>query len=162
MNLPATTADEMIALPAFARSQVYFAQDFASLRVKIGHSANLGARIAGLEKTAGIPLNLIRAIDGGRATERWLHRRFAARRRIGEWFDYHPDMLTVVPPDEIIRPQQVVVRRDVLLTIRERLRNADELGMQVGLRAKHALLAFVTDLTDDEAEAIINIIRERY
>lgn len=110
--------------PSVISSQVYFAKDVGG-HVKIGWSANVSARFSQLQTCNPVPLYLMRVIDGGVATEAWLHRRFKNSRTHGEWFLFDPDMLTVVPPDEIPIPQKTTIRRDVRLTVRESLASID-------------------------------------
>jgi hypothetical protein len=43
-------------------------------------------------------LRIVRLIEGTPATERWLHRHFAAQHVVREWFTFCPEMLTVEPP----------------------------------------------------------------
>lgn len=82
---------------------VYIAQVGENGPVKIGISWNVAWRLRDLQyRTARERLHLLRVIEGGRWTERWLHWRFAAlmvRRR--EWFAFHPDMLTVEVPKSV-------------------------------------------------------------
>lgn len=136
---------------------IYFARDEAG-RVKIGTTKDLNARLSGLQTGTADKLTLIRTIDGGEATERWLHNRFRASRIRGEWFGFHPDMLSIVPPDEIIAPEKKVVRRDVRLTVRERLNAAQRAGHELGLTNRQILLSFVATLNDDEAGQILQTI----
>ncbi len=65
---------------------VYFAIS-ADYRVKIGISTNVPARISGLQSGGGIALRLLGTLDGNHRTERALHKRFAAYRLRGEWFE---------------------------------------------------------------------------
>ena len=67
--------------------------------VKIGWSVNVEGRRRALQTTSADALRVIRTIEGTPATERWFHERFAAQRVRREWFMFHPDMLTVEPPD---------------------------------------------------------------
>ena len=81
---------------------VYFLQAGANGPVKIGFSRHLPERLKALQVGGGV--GVIRVIEGGRQTEAWLHQHFADLRRIGEWFAFDPDMLTIVPPDEMPSP----------------------------------------------------------
>ena len=77
-----------------AMNFVYFLQAGGGGQVKIGWSRNLPERLMALQAPSAV--NVIRVIEGGRQTEAWLHRHFAEVRRIGEWFDFHPEMLQIV------------------------------------------------------------------
>lgn len=85
---------------------IYFIGDNTG-HVKIGYveSDNRGAvllRMDHLQIGSARKLAILRTIDGaGRATEKWLHRRYADYRVSGEWFVLNREMLTVVPPDEL-------------------------------------------------------------
>lgn len=137
------------------RNVVYFVGGHG--QVKIGYTSNLANRISALSGAAGTELNVLRTIDGGRPTERWLHKKFAAYRTHGEWFEYHPDMMTVMPPDEITKPTKVTIRRDVRLTVKERLRDARRSGADIGLSDHLILTTFVASLNDDEARELMNM-----
>lgn len=101
-----------------ALNKVYFAQNPHYGWVKIGYSSDVRNRLSALSTGAGCDLHLLRYLDGGRPTERWLHKRFSDLRVKGEWFVFDPEMLTVIPPDEIISPVRVIERRDVRLTVK--------------------------------------------
>lgn len=74
--------------------------------VKIGWTDDVEARRKQIQVSHHEPLCVVRLIiDGRRQTERWLHKRFAALRLVGEWFQFDPDMLVVEPSDlEPLRP----------------------------------------------------------
>jgi hypothetical protein len=137
---------------------VYFAQNPHSGAVKIGYTGDDPVRrLASLATGAGCELSLLRCIDGGRRTERWLHERFADRRVFGEWFEFDAAMLQIVPPDEIVFPIQITKRRDVRLTVWERLKEARKSGAEVGLSERQILLTFATALNDAEASALMEM-----
>lgn len=69
-------------------------------KVKIGFARDAQHRTRDLQTGHYETLEVLRVIEGGRQTERWLHSRFAEHRLRGEWFNYHPAMLDVVPPHE--------------------------------------------------------------
>lgn len=140
---------------------VYFIQD-AFGHVKIGHSADPAKRLASLQVGNSAGLYFMRILDGGERTERWLHRRFADRAISGEWFRFHDDMLTIVPPDEIVSRKQVTTRRDVGLTLRERIRDADNVGAGIGLSAGAQLTMFVSGLPADQAAEVLDLLRSTY
>lgn len=78
---------------------VYFAQAGTNGPVKIGFTRDLIERLTGLGTTQFEELKIIRVVEGTLDTERWFHNLFAAHRKRREWFAFHPDMLTVLPPD---------------------------------------------------------------
>ena len=78
---------------------VYVLQAGLNGPIKVGYSAHLKTRMRTLATGAFDALRVLRVIEGSRDTERWMHERFAASWRQGEWFDFHSDMLTVLPPD---------------------------------------------------------------
>jgi hypothetical protein len=49
-------------------------------------------------------------VDGGKKTEKWLHKKFAGARIRGEWFYFCSLMLTIVPPDEIPPKPKTIYR----------------------------------------------------
>ena len=79
---------------------IYFIQDTRG-RVKIGRTYNVRKRLQSLRAVCGDELSLARVVTGGRAVERWFHRKFAAHRMRGEWFWFAPEMMTVIAPDEL-------------------------------------------------------------
>jgi hypothetical protein len=104
---------------------IYFAAD-SNGSVKIGRARDVERRLRSLETSHTEALRLLRVVDGGPATERWLHRKFAAQRIRGEWFSYCPEMMTVRPPDEIPpKPKQIVQYK----TARAYLLACDGLGL---------------------------------
>jgi hypothetical protein len=64
--------------------------------IKIGSSMNPKRRIASLQTTHPRQLRLMVAVPGGAALEREYHRRFAAHRLEGEWFERHPDIMAEI------------------------------------------------------------------
>ncbi len=68
--------------------------------VKIGWTSNLESRLRHLNPGHPSGVKVIRTLDGKRWVESWLHGAFANSRRHGEWFNFHPDMLTIEPPSE--------------------------------------------------------------
>ena len=142
-----------------ARSKVYFVQNRGNGHVKIGYSADVRKRVASLRVSSSDPLSLIRVIDGGRKTEAWLHKRFDSHKIQGEWFSFHPDMLDVIAPDEVPIRQRIVKRRDVLLTLRERTKNAERLADEIGLTAQQALFSLSSGFSEDEARAVLDFLR---
>lgn len=156
MHSVAVVADGQKTLPALVdRAVVYFVE--ASGRVKIGYTRDIHKRISALRTAIPGELRLLRRIDGGRSIEKWLHKQFGAQRLNGEWFRFHPDMLSIIPPDEIIRPKRRIVRKNIRLTVLERLRNAEKAGREAGLSDRQILTTFVSQLTDEEARRLLDM-----
>ena len=140
--------------------KVYIIQSLDSGYVKIGYSHDVHGRVRSLENASGTALVVLRMIDGGRPVEKWMHKRFShLRRRIGEWFDFHADMLSVVPPDVVPRVAKYVSRRDVKLTIKERLNGLEAQGDEIGLSATQVLMMLVSGMTEAEAKLSIQAVR---
>lgn len=78
------------ALPSIAESAEYVYFIKATRFLKIGRSANPHARVADLQCAHPTELRLIAVIpcQNAIAVERGLHAIFAARRRLGEWFEF--------------------------------------------------------------------------
>lgn len=142
-------------------TNVYIFQNLRTGDVKIGFTSDINARISGIKSGAGADIALIRVMGGGRETERWMHKRFAHLRISGEWFSYHDDMLSVVPPDEIPVVKQVTVRRDVKLTISEKVRLVERLATDIGVGPKSELLMLVSELTVDQAAEVLEKIKSQ-
>lgn len=143
-----------ISTPA---QSVYFVQDEHGY-VKIGWTVNVAARLSGLQVGSPHSLFLIRVIDGGPATEAWLHRRFEAFRVRGEWFRFDEAMITVVPPDEIPVRAKVKRRRDVRLTIKEHLQSVDN-DEFLALKAKEKIFLLSGQWTEEQCNEVLEIIR---
>jgi hypothetical protein len=142
------------------RPAVYFIQK-PDGTVKIGYTAfGARARLDALRGASGEDgLRLIRVIDGGRATERWLHRRFDEHRLVGEWFRYHPEMMKVCPPDEVppkLPPLRLWRSVRELLIAHQKYPVVDE-DKQPHLLA-HTL---IKGLTTEEAKDLIAWFREQ-
>jgi hypothetical protein len=74
-------------------------------RIKIGFAFDPQSRLRNLQCATAVRLTLVRVIAGaGHPTERWLHKKFRHLRLDGEWFQFSPEMLDIVPPDEIPPP----------------------------------------------------------
>ena len=138
---------------------VYFAQDGLG-RIKIGVTIDVAARLASLRTGNSTELTLIRFIEGaGHKVEKWLHRRFKADRIQGEWFHFSDEMMTVSVPDEAPSIPRITVRRDIRLTLKERIKEADEHSDLMGLTDQQRLLIFVQKANAEEASAICDAIR---
>ena len=147
MRLPVSTA----------RASVYFIQDEFGY-VKIGWSVNVAARLSGLQVACPYNLFLIRVIDGGAATEAWLHRKFEAHRVRGEWFRFDEAMMTVVPPDEIPVRKTVKQRRDIRLTIKENMKAVDDDSF-ISLSAREKIYLLSSKLTEEQSAEVLQIVR---
>jgi hypothetical protein len=75
---------------------VYFLRAGEHGPVKIGVADDVAGRQRELQCGNHEILTLLRAVDGGRAHEAWLHRQFVRVR--GEWFQFDERMLTIEPP----------------------------------------------------------------
>ena len=96
---------------------VYMIQAGIDGPVKIGKSTDVKSRHSMLQAAHPFELILIREIEGYGKVERWLHERFATCRLRGEWFSFHPDMLTVEPDiDEPAPPPRRSQKSDESLT----------------------------------------------
>jgi len=136
---------------------VYFLTD--GCRVKIGTTTNLSRRIATLSGACGVRLKLLRVVEhAGPRVERWLHKKFKELRRHGEWFDWHPDMMTVQPPEEASSIPCVVLRRDVRLTLMERMKKADDAADLMGLTQRERLIILTQEFSEEEAAAVCDAI----
>lgn len=76
---------------------VYFALDWHSRLVKIGHTRRPDQRMREIAKDARSFLRhpmirLVGVFPGGRPEEQALHKRLSAHRHIGEWFRYSDDV----------------------------------------------------------------------
>jgi hypothetical protein len=72
---------------------VYFCETHDGQFVKIGYSTSLRSRFGQIERTLRpSPIRLLGYIPGSRATELWIHQRFAQHRERGEWFRYGADI----------------------------------------------------------------------
>lgn len=138
--------------------QVYFVQDRRGY-VKIGYAVDPTRRLAGLQTANSGNLSIIRVVDGGKPTERWLHRRFAHCRGRGEWFDFDPAMLTVIPPDEI--PSRATIKQKLRLTLKETLRNHDNYPLVAGDQPRLLATLLVSSFSDDDARDFLQWVRSR-
>jgi len=110
-------------------TSVYFIRSAGFGAVKIGTAANPMARLRDLQTGNAEELSLIRVIDGGEAEERWLHARFCDCRVRGEWFTFHPDMMTVLPPGGLPRVRAERAQPVSSGSLGEYWRNAMRLGL---------------------------------
>lgn len=157
--IPTETLPILIDRATVSGAGVYFLQDDLG-RVKIGVTKDIVARKAAVQTGSGSDLHLIRFIAGaGPKVEKWLHRRFKGHHLRGEWFAFLGDMLTVTPPDEVPARVTVVKRRDVRLTLSERIRSIEESADLMGLSPKERLMMIVQQTTDDEAGEVCEAIR---
>ena len=75
--------------------QVYFIASETG-PIKIGIAANPPSRLSTLQTGHHEKLRLLVTCEGGEEREKEYHRRFAAHRRHGEWFERHPDILAEI------------------------------------------------------------------
>jgi len=78
---------------------IYFIQDTATNKIKIGVSQKPMERLAGLQTACVGKLILIGVMDGARQEEIALHEQFTQHR--GEWFDPTTDLLTYIRTNAI-------------------------------------------------------------
>lgn len=64
--------------------------------IKIGYASRLKFRLRDLQNANAYPLIVHATIDGAISLENEYHRRFAAHRLHGEWFEPHPDILAEI------------------------------------------------------------------
>ncbi len=81
--------------PAGSRT-VYFIQPAQGGLIKIGVAQHLPSRLATLQTGSPLELRVIAVMQGGEPVERELHKRFAADRRHGEWFEPSPELLDFI------------------------------------------------------------------
>ncbi|MEU0034647.1 GIY-YIG nuclease family protein [Streptomyces sp. NPDC006333] len=87
------------------KDRVYLIGSPDSSLVKIGWTDNPERRLRHLQTGSPVLLQLLAVFEGGAIAEAELHRRFADKRRHGEWFDLGPDPVTAVSP--FVRAAQV-------------------------------------------------------
>lgn len=75
---------------------VYFTQHPETGAVKIGCSAHLERRFAQLRCDMKADLQLLASVPGDFHDEERLHRQLASHRRVGEWFNPHPEVMAVI------------------------------------------------------------------
>ncbi|WP_186001595.1 GIY-YIG nuclease family protein [Streptomyces sp. IB201691-2A2] len=87
--------------------RVYLIGSPDSALVKIGWTDNPKRRLRNLQTGSPVPLHLLALFEfeGGSIVEAELHRRFADKRRHGEWFDLGPNPVEAVSP--FVRVAQV-------------------------------------------------------
>jgi hypothetical protein len=78
---------------------------------KIGWADDVEARRKQLQVSHHDLLHVMRTIEGSRATERWLHQRFAELHMQGEWFLFRAEMLVVEPPASEPAPKRAKKER---------------------------------------------------
>ena len=86
----------LVVVPSNYEGYCYMISDGMGA-VKIGKASVPEGRLRELQVAHARPLSLIRVFEGGHAAEKWLHNYYAARRMLGEWFNYCPTMLSVEP-----------------------------------------------------------------
>lgn len=73
-------------------SKVYFIQSVRGGPIKIGMALDPEERLKELQVAYPYRLRLTHTIEGGRARELALHKRFAEHRLAGEWFEPTPEL----------------------------------------------------------------------
>lgn len=74
---------------------VYFIQASCG-PIKIGTTGDIEYRLAILRGQSPVQVELLATVPGKRVEEFEYHRRFAAHRLHGEWFEPHPDILAEI------------------------------------------------------------------
>ena len=93
--------DEIAGAQEYARERaekqkyVYFIRSEPG-EIKIGLAIDVEKRLRGLQTSHPYGLTLLAFVKGGQSVEREYHRRFAAHRLHGEWFEPHPDILAEI------------------------------------------------------------------
>ena len=64
--------------------------------IKIGWASRLQYRLRALELANAFPLHVWATVEAEITLEREYHKRFAAHRLHGEWFERHPDILAEI------------------------------------------------------------------
>lgn len=78
------------------RHNVYFAQDPAAGRIKVGKSETIQTRLSELSRGSPFRLQLVGTMPGGFRQERIVHAKFAEYRTHGEWFDPGPRLVAFI------------------------------------------------------------------
>lgn len=86
---------------------IYFIRSGQCGPVKIGIAKDVQTRLRGLQTGHHETLHLMRVVNGGSQEERWLHDHYRSNRLAGEWFNFSPDMLSIVPPQFPAKASQV-------------------------------------------------------
>lgn len=154
MNLPANI--DAARLPGGC---VYFIGD--QRRVKIGHTTDLVSRLKDLRVASPDNHSVLRVLPGGSRTERWLHKRFSDRHIRGEWFRFTDEMMEITPPDEVPTRPVELRRRDVRLSLRERIRDADARADNLNLTERERIMLIIQSLRDDELAPVLSYVRAR-
>lgn len=81
------------------RSGVYFLEGAG--RIKIGHARDVDKRVTGIAYCSPVSLTLLGMIPASQpmVLEAWLHKRYAALRQHGEWFEPCDEMLSLARGD---------------------------------------------------------------
>ncbi|MFI1734973.1 GIY-YIG nuclease family protein [Streptomyces acidicola] len=83
--------DFLLNRDAEASTWVYLVGAVGARAVKIGTAADVAGRLRDLQCGSPVQLHIMWQTRGGRDLERALHKRFAAYRVHGEWFDFGDD-----------------------------------------------------------------------
>jgi hypothetical protein len=83
-------------IPILNPTKIYFVQAEESRAIRIGLSWNPARRLASIQNGHHEKLTLLCAVVGDIKMERELHRRFAAQRMSGEWFECTHDLIEFI------------------------------------------------------------------
>jgi hypothetical protein len=108
---------------------VYFIRAGEGGPVKIGVAGDVASRLAEFQTAHFQTLHIIREMDGDTLAEREMHRRFKHRHIRGEWFEFDPEMLTVVP-DYSRAPS--VGHTKLMVWLKDKPMTEEEFGFLVG------------------------------
>jgi len=82
---------------------IYFIGPFDG-PIKIGYAKKLSLRLRNLRLASAFPLHVWATVEAEITLEREYHKRFAAHRLHGEWFERHPDILAEIDRLQNHRP----------------------------------------------------------
>jgi len=91
---------------------VYFLESADTGLIKIGFSTNVEQRARAIESMGGSAVRLLATKPGTFKTERRLHRRFAAWRTRGEWFEPNPALLDLIEDAALLEGDAGAERAD--------------------------------------------------
>jgi hypothetical protein len=83
-------------MPSVPNGYVYFVEAEGVGRIKIGWTENLPERLKTLQLYSPVPLRLLGACWVTSDMEKSLHKTFADRRVVGEWFEPDSDLMELI------------------------------------------------------------------
>jgi hypothetical protein len=89
------TSESRFTRPQPSTATIYFVGPVDG-PIKIGWASRINVRLRDLRMANAFPLSLWASVSGAPSLEREYHKRFAAHRLHGEWFDRHPDILAEI------------------------------------------------------------------